>query len=385
MKVDVLVVGAGIAGASAAFELLAAAPSARIALVERESVAGWHSTGRSAALFLETYGGPAVRALAAASRRFLEQPPAGFAEHPILSPRGVLHVAGADQVERLARLYAEWRERTPGIRWLEAGAIAALQPAIRPGHAAAAVHEPGAMDVDVGALLQGYLRGFRAGGGTLVTGAAVTGIERRRGRWRLAAGSETFEATTLVNAAGAWADEIAGLAGLAASGLVPMRRTVILFDPPEGVDPRPWPMTVAADEAFYFKPEGGRILASPADETPVPASDVQPDEWDVAVAAHRIETATTLPVRRIVRRWAGLRSFYADRMPAVGWDPRAPGFVWLAGQGGYGIVTAPALSRLVAALVTGGEAPADLALRGITADALSPARLPALAAGPDRP
>lgn len=373
---DFLVIGAGIAGAATAFELTERAPGARITVVEREDTPGYHATGRSAALFVETYGGPLVRALVRGSRSFLETPPAGFAEYPLLGPRGVLHFARENQRERAECLFADCRDLTRDLRLVEGGEIADLQPALRSRYAVCAVHEPHAMDIDVGALHQGYLRGFKARGGRLITSAEVHGFERVRGRWRIRTAAGPLIAGTVVNAAGAWADEIAEAAGITPLGLVPKRRTAITFDPPGGLTVARWPMTIDVDESVYFKPEAGRILASPCDETPMPPSDAQPDEWDVAVAVDRLQQATTLNVDRITHKWAGLRSFLADKLPAVGPDSMEPTFFWLAGQGGYGIKTSPALGRLAAALLTGAEVPADLADLGVTAAALGPGRFP---------
>ena len=374
MDCDFLVIGAGIAGASAAFELTERAPGARITVVEREDTSGYHATGRSAALFVETYGGPLVRALVRGSRSFLETPPAGFVEYPLLGPRGVLHFAREGQRERAERLFADCRNLTRDLRLVEGGEIANLQPALRSGYAVCAVHEPHAMDIDVSALHQGYLRGFKARGGRLITSAEVQGFERVRGRWRIRTAAGPITAGTVVNAAGAWADAIAEAAGITPLGLVPKRRTAITFDPPAGLTVARWPMTIDVDESVYFKPEAGRILASPCDETPMPPSDAQPEEWDVAVAVDRLEQATTLTVDRISHKWAGLRSFLADKLPAVGFQSTESTFFWLAGQGGYGIKTSPALGRLAAALLTGAEVPADLADLGVTAAALGPGR-----------
>ncbi len=374
MDYDFLIIGAGIAGAAVAFELAERAPGARIAIVEREDTPGYHATGRSAALFVETYGGPLVRALVRGSRSFLETPPAGFAEYPLLSPRGVLHFAREGQRQRAEQLFADCRNLTRDLRLVEADEIAGLQPALRSGNAVCAVHEPHAMDIDVGALHQGFLRGFKARGGRLITGAGVQAIERPGERWRIQTTAGPLTAGTVVNAAGAWADEVAEAAGIAPLGLVPKRRTAITFDPPGGMSVARWPMTIDVDESIYFKPEAGRILASPCDETPMPPSDAQPDEWDVAVAVDRLQEATTLSVERIAHKWAGLRSFLGDKLPAVGQEKAEPTFFWLAGQGGYGIKTAPALGRLSAALLTGAEVPGDLADLGVTAEALGPDR-----------
>lgn len=374
VECDFLIIGAGIAGASAAFEICGRAPKARVILVEREDVPGYHATGRSAALFLETYGGVVVRALARSSRPFLQSPPAGFADTQLLTPRGVLHIARDDQREAAERLFDECRPRARDLRLVDGAAALTLQPALRPGYTDCAVHEPGAMDLDVDALHQGYLRGFKAREGTLLAAAEVQAIELRSGYWSVTTSKGGIGAATIINAAGAWADQVASLAGLAPLGLVAKRRTAITIDPPSGMDVRAWPMTIDVDETFYFKPEAGRILVSPCDETPMPPCDAQPDEWDVAVAADRLQTATTLPVSHITHRWAGLRSFLADKTPAVGPDPAAANFLWLAGQAGFGIKTAPAMGRLTAARALGADMPPDLTDEGLSWDTLDPSR-----------
>lgn len=371
---DFLVIGAGIAGASAAFELTRQSSTARVVLLEREDAPGYHSTGRSAALFLETYGGTVVRALARCSRSFLQSPPRAFTDTPLLAPRGVLHVARADQRETAERRFAECRPRATNLQLLDARATEVLHPALRPGYAACAIYEPGAMDIDVDALHQGFLRGFKSRGGTLLTAADVRAVDGDGGNWRVATANHEFRATTIVNAAGAWADEVAKLARLAPIGLTAKRRTVITVDPPTTMNPRAWPMTVDMDEAFYFKPEAGRVLVSPCDETPMPPCDAQADEWDVAVAVDRLQTATTLRVSRITHKWAGLRTFLPDKAPAIGPDRAASGFLWLAGQGGFGIKTAPAMGRLTAAAALGAPMPADLTDEGLTWAALDPNR-----------
>ncbi|MSO54589.1 MAG: FAD-binding oxidoreductase [Rhodospirillales bacterium] len=376
MDSDVLVIGAGIAGASAAAEIIARrkGKSGTVVLLEAEDAPGFHSTGRSAALYTETYGHRVVRALTKASRPFLERPPSGFTEHPILGQRGVLHIARADQRVYAERTYAECRDLAPGIRLIAEAEARALFPALRPGYVAIAVHEADAMDIDVNALHQGYLRRFRADGGTVVTGARVTRLERKDGRWRIGAGSDAHTARVVVNAAGAWGDVVAAAVGIAPLGLSPKRRTAITFDTPTGMDSRAWPMVIDAQEEFYVKPESGRLLASPADETPMDPCDVQPDELDIAITVDRVQQATTLEITTLRNRWAGLRSFFPDKVPVCGFDPRAEGFFWLAGQGGYGIMTSPALACLTAALITGEDVPADMQALGLSVADLSPAR-----------
>ena len=367
---DVVVVGGGIAGASAAAEL---ACIARVVLVEREAQPGYHSTGRSAALFSETYGNAAIRALTRASRPFFEAWGEGFAEHPILTPRGALVVALPGQDAALDEAWGELSRLDPTIRRLDPSEARGLVPVLRPDAVAGAIHEPGAMDIDVHALHQGYLRLFRRRGGTVMTDAPVHELSRNGG-WTVRTPAGDVEAAVVVDAAGAWADEVAGLAGVPPIGLVPKRRTAAIVPAPAGIDARAWPLTVDVGETGYFKPESGRLLVSPADETPVPPCDVQPDDIDVALAIERLTRLAAIEVRRVERKWAGLRSFVADKTPVVGFDQLAPGFFWLAGQGGYGIQTAEGIARLATALIAGAPSPADPVALGLDPVQLSPAR-----------
>jgi D-arginine dehydrogenase len=372
---DIAIVGAGIAGATAAYWISRTEPRASVVILERESQPGYHTTGRSAALYIETYGNAMMRALTVATGPFLKAPPAGFAEHPILTPRGVVFVARADQAHLAQELFVEGHALTPTVRLLSTAEVLALCPIVRPEAAASAVLEPDAMDIDVHALHRGYLRGARAHGTELVTDADVTSIERVAGVWRIVTRAGEFRAMRIVNASGAWADEIARLAGVQPIGLEPKRRTAITFDPPAGSPVAQWPAVGAIDETWYFKPDAGRILASPADETPMPPCDVQPDEIDIATVVERIEQATTFSIQRLAAKWAGLRSFVADRTIVIGADPREPSFFWLAGQGGYGIQTSAAAGQACAGLLANGELPERLRAFGVTAQALSPARL----------
>lgn len=368
---DFLVIGAGIAGASAACELAALGT---VILLEQESQPGYHATGRSAALFTEAYGNAVVRRLTSAGRAFFERPPEGFCAHRLLSLRGTLFIAGPDQLASLERAEAEIGALTPVRRLAGAEAVEML-PALEPGYVAAALYEPTAEDIDVHALLTGFLRGLRRRGGRLITSARVGALRRESGAWVAQTPAGRFAAPVVVNAAGAWADAVAALAGLRPLGLVPKRRTAFTFDPPEGMETAAWPATIDIDEQFYFKPEAGRILGSPADETPSAPCDAQPEELDVAIGVDRIETATRLRVRRLVSRWAGLRTFAPDKTPVAGFDPEAEGFFWLAGQGGYGIQTSPALARAMAGLIGSGELPEDLRGRGLESAMLAPGRL----------
>jgi D-arginine dehydrogenase len=364
---DFLIVGGGIAGASAAWALAA---GARVALLEAEERCGYHSTGRSAALFADAHGAPVPRALGAASRPFFEQPPPGFCDVPLVTPRGALQIARADQRAALRRVI------DGGLDRLSVDEALRVVPVLRPDYVAGAALEPGAMDIDVDALLQGFLRGLEARGGTVHTRSRIVALERRGGRWIGAtATSLAFRAPTVINAAGAWADEIARLAGVRPIGLRPLRRTAFLVRPDGGRDVTRWPMVIDVDETFYFKPDAGRLLVSPEDETPLPPCDVRPDELDVAVGADRLQRATSLTVVSVEKSWAGLRSFVADRAPVVGFAPDAPGFFWLAGQGGFGILTSPALARVAAALAARRPLPEDVTARGISVDDLGPRRL----------
>lgn len=372
---DIAVIGAGIAGASVASELAA---SHRVVLIERESQPGYHTTGRSAALFSETYGPPVIRALSRASAGFYDNPPEGFAANPLLTPRGVMMIARADQRGALDSLATELAEHG-SIEVLDRAEACRRSPLLREAYVDGAVFEPGARDIDVHALHHGYLRRFKAAGGTLLTSHEVVAPLAANGRWEIVTPTGRLHADVVVNAAGAWADEVAALAGIRRIGLVPKRRTAMIVAAPAGIDPNPWPMVVDVEEEFYLKPDAGRLLISPADETPSEPCDAQPEELDIAICVDRIQTAFDLQVRTIENKWAGLRSFVEGKSPVAGYDPETPGFFWLAGQGGYGIQTAPALARTAAALVAGNPIPGDVIDQGVSKAALSVQRLRAAA------
>jgi D-arginine dehydrogenase len=374
---DVIVIGAGIAGAGVAAHL---AEHMRVTVVEREPLAGMHATGRSAALYSGVYGNAVVRALSRASRAFLLDPPAQFIDDALTRPRGAMFFADESSLDALEAFAAEPDIRAAMRRLTRAEALERCGILKRSAVAAALIEED-AHDVDVGRLHQGYLRLVRARGGCVATDREVRAIRRDGRRWRVLAGSDWLSAEVLVNAAGAWADAVGALAGAVSIGLQPMRRTAILVEAPKAPGAADWPLVLDIDETFYFKPESGYLLLSPADETPSPPCDAQPEELDIAVAIDRVQQVADVDPVRIVRTWAGLRSFVADRSPVAGYDPQAENFFWLAGQGGYGIQTAPALSRAAAALVRRMPLPADIAAFGVAETALSPARLvhPALA------
>jgi D-arginine dehydrogenase len=369
---DILVIGAGIAGASVAAHL---AETRNVILVEREDRPGYHSTGRSAALFTEIYGNATIRALTRASREFLFDPPSGFSEGPLTRRRGCLYIATTEQLPAMARFRA-LPDIEPAIRILDLAEAHEICPILRRDYVAGALLEPHCADIDVHALHQGYLRLFKRRDGRLITNAQVHSLAHGGGGggWTVQAGAERLTASLVVNAAGAWSDEVAALAGLRRVGLTPRRRTVVLVEAPPGLSVDAWPFVNDIDEKFYFKPDAGSLFLSPADETPSEPTDAQPDEWDIAAAVDRIEQATTLQVQRLKARWAGLRTFAPDRTPVVGYSPAAPDFFWLSGQGGYGIQTAPALSRTAAALVLGKPLPADLTAQGLDVAKMSPER-----------
>jgi D-arginine dehydrogenase len=367
---DFIIVGAGIAGASLAAHL---ARRGRVLLVEGEDQPGYHTTGRSAALFSTIYGNAPVRALSRASRDFLFEPPAGFSDVPLVHPRPTLFFARPGQLHLLDEARADADVRA-GTRLLDADEAARLLPVFRPGYLGGGMIEDASADIDVHALHQGYLRAARRLGARVITGSPVRTLRRDAGAWRVQVADAEVVAPVVVDAAGAWGDVLARAAGVAPVGLRPLRRTAMVIDAPEHLQPGAWPAAIAADESFYFRPEGGRLLLSPADETPSEPCDAQPEDWDVAVAVDHFERAIGRPVARVLRRWAGLRVFTDDRTPVAGFAPDAPGFFWFVGQGGYGIQMAEGLARAGAALACGEALPESLAAHGVELDELSPAR-----------
>jgi D-arginine dehydrogenase len=341
MEADVAVVGAGIAGVSVAYELTG---SASVLLLEQEKQPAYHTTGRSAAMFLESYGGPAIRELTAASR------PVFDAAGDLLIPRPVIWVGRAADRAELDALHAA----NPGLRRVDEAGARELCPALRPGWCAAGLVESRALEIDVLGLHQHYLGAARRRGLRVLLDAPVRGGHRSAGRWVLDTGAGPVSARIVVNAAGAWADRVAQALGVPPVGLRPLRRTAAVVRA-AGVD-RSWPLVADVAERFYFRPEGAGLLISPADETPSEPCDARPEDLDVALAIERVNEATTLGLRSVTAAWAGLRTFAADRNPVAGPDPAEPALHWLAGQGGYGIQIAPALARLASRLVVDGTA-----------------------------
>ncbi len=370
---DFVVVGAGIAGASVAWELAA---TQRVLLLEREAQPGYHATGRSAALYSATYGTPQIQALTRASRAFYDAPPPEFGGAPILTPRGVMYVAGPHQLDLLDAAFAQARGRSGQVRLVARDELLAALPCLKPGAVAAGMSEPGACDIDVHALHQGYLRGLRRRGGVLRTDAGVVALQPGADGWtvRLAAGG-AVRGRALVNAAGAWADALGALAGARPIGLQPRRRSAFTFAVPPGLDARAWPAAVGIGEDYYFKPDAGQLLGSPANADPVAPHDVVAEELDVALGIHRIGEVADLQIRRPSRTWAGLRSFVADGDPVIGWDAEVPGLFWLAAQGGYGIQSAAGAALLARNLLLGQALDASLLREGADPAALAPARL----------
>ena len=372
-KVDFVIIGAGIAGASVAYWL---APHGKVVILERESHPGFHSTGRSAALYMASYGNAQVRALTLASKKFFDAPPQGFCAHPLLSPRGALMVAERGQEAALEQHWAVLAQMNTGARRLTGAQACQLSPALRPERIVDALIEPDAADMDVNAIHQGFLRGAVARGGEVRIHSEVVGLDRHDNQWTVTTQkNETWQAPVVIDAAGAWADELAKMAGASRIGLQPCRRSALLFKPEGFGDFAKWPMTYGASENWYFKPDAGQVLVSPANADPVSPQDVQPEELDIAIAIDRIESVTTFKIRRPSHTWAGLRSFVQDHGLVGGFDEIKPGFFWIAAQGGYGIQTSPAMGEACAALVRGLSIPPAIADWGLTKEMLSASRL----------
>lgn len=374
-QVDILVIGGGIAGVSAAALF---ARRADTVLLERESALGYHSSGRSATFYHFGIGGDAVRGLTAASRVFFESPPEEDEGPPLWQAKSALFIATSETMGELAALEVQMRRFSNTISRVGPAEMQAIVPALKVGDggAVAGLLDTGGRKLDADLLLQANARMLRAAGGEIRFDAGVTGIARDGADWIVDTADERYRARIVVNAAGAWADELAVLAGVRPLGLMPLRRTIIGFDPPAGVDVSGWPfLKTVYDDGFYMLPDAGRLLASPMDVTPSPPCDVQPDDYEMALAAWRVEEATTLSVGRIATKWAGLRSFVADKVPTAGFAPDAPGFFWLAGQGGYGLQTSPAMALAAEALLFDLPWPALLSEHGIRTHHLRPERL----------
>ncbi|QIG53146.1 FAD-binding oxidoreductase [Altererythrobacter sp. BO-6] len=365
-QVDFVVIGAGIAGLSAAPRL---AQHGSVVVCEAEAAPGVHASGRSAAFAHFDMDEPVVRALTAASMPHFTEPAA--IAHP------ALFLALDGQLAKLDQAEANYRQWAPEVQRLSAGEACEMVPVLRSDSVAGALLDTMGRKLDAHAMLEGHRKALRENGGELAVNAPVEAIRRDGERWLIDTPAGSFTARVVVNAAGAWVDHIAALAGVAPIGIRPLRRTVITFDLPDGMDVAHWPFTKTVGPGFYIEPEGrGRLLACAMDEHPTDPCDAQPEEEDVALAAWRVEESTTLEIRRIASKWAGLRSFAPDRRPVAGFDTDAPGFLWLAGQGGFGLQTSPGMAMAAEALACGLDWPEELRAVGVEADALSPARLP---------
>ncbi len=362
---DIIIIGAGIAGASLASEL---SSDHNVTLLEREDHAGYHATGRSAAIFLPTYGPPVIQALTQASSDFFHHPPQGFCDTPLLSPRAMMMIAKSADEEHIKEAL------DIGMHEVEMSEASNRIPALNTEIYIKAMVDDDTADIDVDVLLHACLKKAKQNGGTLFRRAEVKQIEKTRGGWRVHCKDHIYTAPIIVNAAGAWADEIAVMAGLPGCKLQPKRRSAALIDVSDKWDVTNWPLTVGAGDTFYFRPMGNKLMISPADETIVEPHDAWADDFALAQAMELFGEATGFEVNHVEHTWAGLRTFARDGNPVVGFDTQTEGFFWLAGQGGYGIQTSPALSRLAAALVQQRQIPGDIAKFGVEVQTLSPNR-----------
>jgi len=365
---DIIVIGAGIAGMSAAAELAA---DASVTVLDMEAQPGYHASGRSAAYFAAAYGKKIIRDFTGCCESFLLEPPDGFTDVQLLRPRDCMFFGREDQAEKLLAM----QEDNPRLQFLDADAVRKRVPILSRDYLYGAMRERKGGDLDVDALLQGFLHLFRRRGGKYLFNHQAGSLERTGGVWMVTAGLQQFQAPIIVNAAGAWVERIASMAGLESLGIEPLRRTALTIDPPDGTDIKNWPEMVDADEDFYFKPDAGQIMISPADETPSEPCDAQPEDLDIAMGVHRFEQATGLDIQRVNHSWAGLRTFAPDRVFVAGFDPRTEGFFWLSGQGGYGVQSSPAMARLARFLVTGAALEGDFSTVLDYIDDVAPDRL----------
>jgi len=343
MTYDVIIIGGGIAGLSAAAFL---SETAKVAVLEAEPHLGYHSTGRSAAIFIRNYGNDTLRALNDVAASFFETDTRVLKDR-VLSPRGELLIAKADELDAIDT----YCDGATGLQRLVPQEACELVPILNPDSFAAAVFEQDAQDIDVDRLLQSYVSYLRAQQGQILTDQRVQNIAKSDVIWTVSTDQDSYQAPIVVNAAGAWGDHIGEMAGLRPLGLQPYRRSAVIMAVPDTLGCKNWPLFGSIQEDWYAKPDAGRLMISPADQDPVAAQDVYPDDMVLAEGLYRFEQATTLPVTRPLRSWAGLRSFLPDRTPAVGFDSVAPGFFWLIGQGGYGVQTSPALGKLTRDLI----------------------------------
>ena len=364
---DFIVIGAGIAGASVAAELSA---SAQVAVLEMEERAGYHTTGRSAAAYEPNYGPPPVLALTRAGGEFFFNPPVGFADTALFTKRGslVLIPNGGGSAGH------DYLSDTTGAYEIGIEEMLKLVPILRSDYASRGLYSPDTGDLDVNALHQGFLRLFKRRGGKLFVSAGTKSISRASGNWQVSTAEGDFSAPVIINAAGAWGDKVAQMSGVAPIGLQPKRRSIGVVPLTGYPDFMSWPFMVDLQETWYAKPQSGKLLVSPADETPMEPHDAYADDETLAGGIERFMQATTVEVTRLEHSWGGLRTFSPDGAPVVGFDPTAEGFFWLVGQGGYGIMTSPGLSRLAAALACHKPVPEDILAQRLRLAEVSPER-----------
>ena len=365
---DVIVIGAGIAGASVAAHL---AKERRVVVLEMEERAGFHSTGRSAASFEPNYGPSTMLAFTRASESFFLEPPKGFGSGPMLTPRETLFLVTEGQEEEAEKLVA----KASDLGEISERAAREIFPVLRPGHAKRVFLDPNTGDLDVDLIHGGFLRMLRERGGELLTGHEVMGLLYRDWKWQVATPHGIYASPLVINAAGAWADMVAKLGGVAPIGLQPKRRSIGVVPVAGHDDLVDWPLVTDVGETWYCKPQSGKLLVSSADATPVDPHDAYADDMAIAVGVERLMNATSLNVERLEHRWGGLRSFVADGSPVIGYAPGHEGFFWLAGQGGYGIQSSPALAETAAALISGNPLPSRVAAQGLELNDISPRRL----------
>lgn len=365
---DFLVVGGGIVGVAVSSEL---AQYGSVLLIERESSLSYHTTGRSAAISMESYGNALIRQLTCASRKFFENPPSELTDTALSSPRGALIVGDCDHLDKLSARYQTVVKQVPSTQWLDRKAVAEMAPFLGEQWIAG-IHETSAFDLDVHAIHEAFLRGLRQRGGLIRTESEIINARRDGSAWlvKLMNGN-TMQIGSIINASGAWADIVAERCGATRLGVQALLRTVVVIDPECDVSQCPYIGTI--DEQIFIKPDVGRLMVSPCDETPSEPCDALPDEMGIAIAMDRLGNATRLRPKRVLNRWAGLRIFVPDRSPLIGADPAQESFIWCAALGGYGIQTAPAMARFCAALVTCQSIPSDL--DGIRTEDTAPLRM----------
>lgn len=365
---DIIIIGGGIAGMSAAAEL---SRDHKVCVLEREAAAGYHATGRSAATFVPTYGPPAFQALARNSEAFFTSADEQFWPAPLLSPRGEVMLIAPGEESHIAEGEAL------GLAHMPLAELHRRVPMLRPGALVAAMIDENARDIDVDLLLQGYAKLLRSRGGEIVYNAQVSGFTRHYGAWQVqTTAGDTYSTGLIVNAAGAWASEIGRLAKAQDITITPKRRSAMLLDLPAGTALENWPLCFGAGETFYFKPMGGRLMLSPADATPVEPHDAWADDMALAEAVEKFQQVMDFEVTHAGQTWGGLRSFSDDGNPVAGFDEVQDNFIWLAGQGGYGIQSAPALAHMVFLYVNNSLRLTENPCAGLDVNAISPARFP---------